>query len=65
MSDRKLYDKASEAFVYLDAAMPTVLDTLDHMGASDFGKTFWLAQKALENAHELLNEALAGAGGRT
>ena len=58
MTDNQKLLLADEAYMYLDAAMPTVLDAVEHLGNTDASRTFWLAQKALEKAHELLKAAL-------
>ena len=54
------YRLADEAFAYLDAAIPTVFDAVEHLGDTDHSRTLWLAQKSLEKAHSLLKEALIG-----
>lgn len=50
----------NEAFAHLDAAMPTVFSTVEHLGNTDEARTFWLAQKSLEAAHAALLKAMEG-----
>ena len=50
--------RLDDAYLLLDAAMPTVLDTVEHLGNTDEARTFWLVQKALEDVHAKLQALL-------